>query len=852
MFLILSLGLMLMAGWTPEVSAQSNYGRTIVAPATTDAALAKAIEDIQRCLSQMTDQKWEVKNAESLKQGVMVLPADDKRVPADYRQKLNASATPAADGKEASAGPEIYGLFSDDQQTLWIISNDTAGLSHGVYAWLDMLGCKWYFPTANWEIIPKRKDVSMKLDGITRPAFITRSFFGTGGFGPRTPIDPKLEMRDIWQRWQQRNRFGTQLSSYGHVGHAFVMRHMDEFKAHPEFAALVDGKRVEPKAGIKFCVSNKEVMNLFIQDRLVEMRKRVAENPDALSSKFVGVGPADGGGYCECENCKIIGDGSVTDQAFHTANEVAKAVAKEFPGRGVSMYAYDAYAGIPTFKLESNIQIWFIPYAFQRTGMTGDQLLDAWHAKLKADGAGYDQYHGLYTYWAITDWGRNMPGFDFTTTPQEMIPYWYNKGIGAIQFESSYASGSNALGLFMASRLMWDVKHDTAPDIEAFFADCFGPARQPMERLILRLAKNKLLHEQVIAQSWLDLKEAWDASAKDPAVRSRIEDYIAWMQYIRLWQEFGQSGLEKEQRVEKARGLLDHIWAIYPTTMVQTYRLNQLIKARHGLGDDLKDNYDTKQQDKPDWTAIKLPDSEQYHLWLEQGLKDYPLLDFEPRAFTGELKPIGKIHGDSESPWVPAGRPVWTLGSVTVHVWIPQGKKTLDLRVVAENRGSGKIVLTSYGPDGSTLGHVTAVHGQQDEAAVVSVPVIAGLNRIELFNQKVGMRFQLPADLHAVFAPFDPQGVSPVVYFYVPRGLKKLAMYNTPIASWPATIGRPDGTSFKLQQTGPLAFVDIPQGMDGKVWSITRNSASAPVILLNAPTYFAGSANTMLIPEDAR
>jgi hypothetical protein len=40
--------------------------------------------------------------------------------------------------------------------------------------------------------------------------------------------------------------------------------------------------------------------------------------------------------------------------------------------------------------------------------------------------------------------------------------------------------------------------------------------------------------------------------------------------------------------------------------------------------------------------------------------------------------------------------------------------------------------------------------------------------------------------------------------------------------------------------------------MDGKPWSIVRNSASAPILLLNAPRYFSFWPDTLLVPRDAR
>jgi hypothetical protein len=59
---------------------------------------------------------------------------------------------------------------------------------------------------------------------------------------------------------------------------------------------------------------------------------------------------SDGGGQCECENCKKLG--SISDRVFGLANEVARAVAKSYPGKMVGLYAYNEHSEPPSFKLE--------------------------------------------------------------------------------------------------------------------------------------------------------------------------------------------------------------------------------------------------------------------------------------------------------------------------------------------------------------------------------------------------------------------------------------------------------------------------------------------------------------------
>ena len=49
--------------------------------------------------------------------------------------------------------------------------------------------------------------------------------------------------------------------------------------------------------------------------------------------------------------------GSVSDRAFGLANEVARAVAREHPGKMVGMLAYNDHCEPPSFPLEPNVYV---------------------------------------------------------------------------------------------------------------------------------------------------------------------------------------------------------------------------------------------------------------------------------------------------------------------------------------------------------------------------------------------------------------------------------------------------------------------------------------------------------------
>src|SRR6185369_5472406 len=135
--------------------------------------------------------------------------------------------------------------------------------------------------------------------------------------------------------------------------------------------------------------------------------------------------------------CALIGAGTESDQTFYLANQVAKAVAKEFPGRYVSLLAYAGHAAPPSIPLEPNVFVTVVPEAFQRTGMSPPALIAAWQPRAKRLGA--------YTYWSTPDWAQDLPTFDWRNTPVQSIRAWHAAGMESVGLETS--NGIGAVGI---------------------------------------------------------------------------------------------------------------------------------------------------------------------------------------------------------------------------------------------------------------------------------------------------------------------------------------------------------------------------------------------------------------------
>jgi hypothetical protein len=101
-------------------------------------------------------------------------------------------------------------------------------------------------------------------------------------------------------------------------------------------------------------------------------------------------------------------------------------------------------------------------------------------------------------------------------------------------------------------------------------------------------------------------------------------------------------------------------------------------------------------------------------------------------------------------------------------------------------------------------------------------------------------------------------GPSPRLYFYVPRGLRQVAMYY-PLGDFGGVFGfrvlEPDGTPAHItyRDNRRTVLVEVQQGEDGKIWSLEHSvSPNEPHSMLNAPQVFALEPGALMVPADAR
>lgn len=847
--------LFVLLSWTmlfsPRTAHAGVYDRRIIAPADANATLSAALNDLQDALHQMTGQTFDV--AAEVKDtggGIFIVRA------------ASAPSEVAAPLKDKGREPFV---IRGDADRLWIVANRDEGLSHGIYFFLEQLGVRYLAPSPNWTIIPKRDDIALTIDQLVEPAFKGRSFFGTGGFGGDLPLDPKRSLQQRWMDWQRRNRFGGEYFLSGHSGEAFNIACKETLLAHPEYLAEIDGKRAEWSIGGKFDPSNPDAVKLYVDYILENFRRQRQQQPDSPYSYAASVDPSDGGGHCNCSKCQeMFGPAGKpefrSNQVFHVANQAAKAIRAEFPDAYVNLYGYNEHAAVPSIELEPNILVMIIPYAFQRTGLSPEQFIAAWGKKLSR--------MSIYDYWSITDWAHCLPVFDYRHDSARKIRYWHEHNIEAFNGESTFSIGAMGPAWYVASRLLWDPSIDEQAIADEFVNLSFGPAKDPMRRMLDRWAGGYMPSRQELAMSFADIEQARQLAAADADVLNRVNDFATYVQYLRLWQEYQMAQRNAANApdavVKTRRPLLTFIWRIYDSAVVHTYREHVFLVGA-GTANEVTAEFDVANFDAPGWKDVRVPPTEdEIQQIVAAGRRDYPPVEFDERSFSGELIPL--------NPQVrPTGKwSAWlSLGGETPIVFQAQpGMKRMSIRVRWEalsadpSQIEGLIVAARDSSGAEMQISKRILPAPDNNVCEISLPISKpGQYDMTVSAMPRGQQFSGYYDLAApegvplVLNRFDTwrwgAGLSPI-YFYVPNGAATAAIYL------PASYlhGIRDGKHEPIQyKADDFLVLDVPPGQAGAVWSIdgcVTAGSSAPVRAVNIPQAFSFFPDTMMIPADAR
>lgn len=350
--------------------------------------------------------------------------------------------------------------------TVRLAGSTSTATAYAVYDLLEHLGCRWFMPGEIGEVVPLRRQIELEdFSRVEVPSFTGR-------------VLQALPEGEDTVLWELRNKLGGSRFPGAHSWNRLVPP-QTYFQTHPEYFALVDGKR-EPR---QLCTSNPAVVALVAQG-IVEMHEAAPERT------WFGIGPNDGGGFCECTQCTALDTGdidpfsgnvSITDRFITFANSVAAQVHSVHPQIRFAFYAYHDYTRPPTRVMpHPSIVPAIAPITLCRLHGMSDSVCPErnYHQYLIREWTKIcpEVYHRGYSYNLA---GPNLP-LNYVSRWGLEIPYCGRNGITGFRIETQMSwANYGPLGYIMA-RMMWDTRNDVHELLDDFYSRFYGPAAKPM------------------------------------------------------------------------------------------------------------------------------------------------------------------------------------------------------------------------------------------------------------------------------------------------------------------------------------------------------------------------------------
>jgi hypothetical protein len=460
---------------------------------------------------------------------------------------------PDEDAKAAKLGNEGWMIASVPDGILLTGSHaDSAKLSgvyHAVSLFLEnQCGVRWLWPGESGEVIPRRSNLTfpdLHLSGT--PPLRRRSIMPSyiRFWAPQQQAE--------WNTWSARTRQGDQLSAnFGHAW-ASVIPPQKYFSAHPDWFALVNGKRIPAQLD----TTNREMRDEFVKNLLAL--------PGNQKLDIVSVSANDGYGFTE-----NVPNGDTDAAYWDFVNDIATRVKKLRPGLGIGTFAYSYYRQPPKNipRLPDNVYLSMTSYATQL--MLPDErkqyleFLNGW--KSKGVKIVMREYWGMH-YWL------DLP----VVYPREIadeIKIGYNSGMMGMYGEGGKNFATQAPNYYVLTHLMWNPDADPEKVLDDFYA-AFGPSAKDVrryyetfsaavhhtwraEKLAAGYVQDVNSYDEMFGPHTLNAaRAALDAADKDaagnPDLQKRLAfirhgyDYTAVMsELIGLYKKLGRSGFPLE------------------------------------------------------------------------------------------------------------------------------------------------------------------------------------------------------------------------------------------------------------------------------------------------------------------
>jgi hypothetical protein len=287
------------------------------------------------------------------------------------------------------------------------------------------------------------------------------------------------------------------------------------------------------------------------------------------------------------------------------------------------------------------------------------------------------------------------------------------------------------------------------------------------------------------------------------------------------------------------------VFRIEPTAMISSHRIQQLVIDRYEGDATLRAEFDPRNFASVGWHDMALPSGAEMQPLMSAARATHPVLDIPERHYSNRLVPHPP---EMRPPAAPPGT-IRLAGSTDVSFEVPPGRSSIELVVsVSEGAKVPGDMVNVFAPDGHVLRQELVVPDGAPHHISVPTPA-AGRYRLHVEDQKAMFLLTPPAGVPMALGALICPSPSPMVYFFVPKGLRRLGLYAP--GAVPIKLYDGDG---RLVPQGPFSstvVVDVPNGEDGRVWSLKDYKAWQTLRMVNAPQSFALSPDAVMVPDDA-
>lgn len=469
---------------------------SIVISTTASPSTSHAAEELQHFLNQISSVSIPIVHDSEPLVGQAILLGDSKHLRAI-----------APDLDLTPLGEEGY-LLRTAGPHLIIAGGALRGNLYGVYALLEEhLGCRWFTPEVSR--IPAR-------DSLVLPV-LNESYV------------PVLEAREVGimdcydADWAARNRINSNAAKLtekhgGRIvwGERMFVHTFDRlvppdeyFDEHPEYFALVNGKRLKEKT--QLCTTNEEVVQLVIDRVRKAMRTQHEPGSEFYNARYFSVSQNDWRNYCECDSCQALAEqeDAAIAPILYLVNRVAEAIEEEFPQNAIETLAYQGTRKAPrNMRPRPNVIIRLagIECCFSHPLETCDGERNPLFVEdVKAWSKAADRLW-IWDY-STAFWPYQTP-FPNRHVLQPNLKFFLRHNVRGIFMNDTFSTlhgEFSQLDGYLQAKLLWNPDYDVELAMTEFLQAVYGDAATPIRRyidLLRQEVEQTNFHMGIWVKSW--------------------------------------------------------------------------------------------------------------------------------------------------------------------------------------------------------------------------------------------------------------------------------------------------------------------------------------------------------------